>query len=218
LQKKEPEREGREQSGQGHPLGSISESRLRLIECIEQHDASLLGSISVYARRLGLDAGDDARGLAVDIWQETVVEALAHADRFTATRQPVAWLLGISLNVIRRKKVEQAKHGRREISLGRLRAQHPSPISELEFLDRLLPFSETASGPEQALESDEEVTALLSLVSPADQEVLRLAVLEDLERETLAQRLGIPVGTARMRLHRALHRLRVAWFEQQQSE
>jgi RNA polymerase sigma-70 factor, ECF subfamily len=201
-----------------YPARRETDSRLRLIECIEQHVESLLGSISLYARRMGLDAGADARGLAVDILQETVIEALEHADRFTATQQPLAWLRGIALNVIRRKKVEQAKHARRELSLSRLIAQQPSASSEQEVLDRLLPISETASDPGQALESEEEVAVILSLVSPADQEVVRLAVLEDYERETLAQRLGISAGTARMRLHRALRRLRSAWVKQQESE
>jgi RNA polymerase sigma factor (sigma-70 family) len=201
-----------------HSARRDTDSRLCLIECVEQHIESLLGSISLYARRMGLDGGADARGLAVEILQETVVEALDHAGSFTATRQPIAWLLGISVNVIRRKKVELAKHARREISLGRLAAQQPLPISEQDVLDRLMLISEPASDPGHALESDEEIAALLSLVSFADQEVIRLAVLEDLERETLAQRLGIPAGTARMRLHRALRRLRSAWFKQQETE
>jgi RNA polymerase sigma-70 factor (ECF subfamily) len=200
------------------PAPGDSDSKLRLIECIEQHVESLLGSISLYARRMGLDAGTDARGLAVDILQETVIEALDHADRFTATQSPLAWLRGIAVNVIRRKKVEQAKHARREISLSHLTAQQPSSGSEQDVLDRLMPISETASDPGLELESDEEVAGILSLVSPADQEVVRLAVLEDCERETLAQRLGISAGTARMRLHRALRRLRSAWVKQQEPE
>ena len=196
------------------PILASTESRLRLLECIEQNVESLLGSISLYARRMRLDGEADARGMAVEILQETVVEALDHADSFTATRQPVAWLLGIAVNVIRRKKVEQAKHARREISLVLLAAQQPGPTSEQDVLDRLLSITEIVSDPGQTLESDEEVAVILSLVSPADQEVLRLAVLEDLERETLAQHLGIPAGTARMRPHRALRRLRLAWFKQ----
>ena len=200
------------------PILASTESRLRLLECIEQNVESLLGSISLYVRRMGLDGGADARGLAVEILQETVVEALDHADSFTATRQPTAWLLGIAVNVIRRKRVEQAKHGRREISLGHLAEQYPQSDSEEDMLDRLTFISATESDAGQALESDEEVAEMLSLVSPADQEVLRLGVLEDIDRDMLAQRLGIAPGTARMRLHRALHRLRTAWFKQQEAE
>jgi RNA polymerase sigma factor (sigma-70 family) len=201
-----------------HAAGRETDSRLRLIECIEQHVESLLGSISLYARRMGLDAGSDARGMALDILQDTVIEALEHADRFTTTQQPLAWLRGIAVNVIKRKKVEQAKHARREISLGCLTAEQSSSGSEQDILDRLVPISETASDPGLALESDEEVAVILSLLSRADQEVVRMAVLEDCERETLAQRLGISAGTARMRLHRALRRLRSLWVKHQELE
>lgn len=197
------------------PLPASSENRLRLLECIEQNVETLLGSIKLYARRMGLISEADGRNLAIDILQETVVEALAHADSFTATRQPTAWLLGIALNVIRRKKVEQRKRAYREILLGHLAEQQPQSASEQDVIDRLVSLSETTSDPGQALESDEEVVAMLSLVSPADQEVLRLGVLDELDRETLAQRLGIAPGTARMRLHRALRRLRAAWLRQQ---
>lgn len=195
-----------------------TESRLRLLECIERNVEPLLGSITLYVRRMGLDEGTDARGIAVEILQETVVEALDHADSFTTTRQPMAWLLGIALNVIRRKKVEQAKRSRREVLLGSLAERQHPPISDQDALDQIIPLTEIASDPGQALESDEQVVVMLSLVSSGDQEVLRLAVLEGLERETLARRLGISAGTARMRLHRALGRLLSAWFEQQKAE
>lgn len=55
---------------------------------------------------------------------------------------------------------------------------------------------------------------LLSLVSEDDKLVLRLAFLEDFEREALARRLGVSTGAAGMRLHRALARLRSAVIEQ----
>lgn len=199
-----------------HPASRETDSRLALIECIEQHTESLLGTISLYARRAGLDADTDTYGLAVDILQETVIEALEHADRFTVTRQPLAWLRGIAVNVIWRKKVAQAKHARREISLSRLSTQQStSSDSEQDILDRLMASSETASDLGLALESKEEVAGILSLLSPGDQEIVRLAVIEGYERDRLAQRLGISVGTVRMRLHRALRRLQAAWVKQQ---
>jgi RNA polymerase sigma-70 factor (ECF subfamily) len=200
------------------PACRETESRRCLIACIELHVESLLGSIGLYTRRMGLDAGADARGLAVDILQETVSEALAHADRFTATRQSLAWLRGIAVNVIRRKKAEQAKYVRHEVSLSQLTTRQSLPGSEQDLLDTLMLSSATTADPGLTMESEEEVAIILSLVSPADQEVVRLAVLEDCEQETLARRLGISGGTARMRLHRALRRLRSAWVKHQKPE
>lgn len=74
----------------------------------------------------------------------------------------------------------------------------------------------TESGPEQLVESDEQVSALLSLVSEQDRQILQLAFLEDFDRESLAHRLGTSNGAARMRLHRALNNLRLAWNAQQE--
>lgn len=194
-----------------------SEGKSQLIECIEQNVETLLKNITLYIRRMGLETESEQRGISLEILQETVVIALAHADRFTTTRQPLAWLLGIAVNVIKRKKVELAKHGRREILLGSLVAQNPPLTSEEELLDQILSSSFTEPEPGQTLENEEGIEAILSLASPRDQQIVRLAVIEDLDGETLAQQLGISVGTARMRLSRALHRLRSALLKQQKN-
>ncbi|MHB8599508.1 MAG: RNA polymerase sigma factor [Ktedonobacteraceae bacterium] len=189
-----------------------SATKQQLLEFLSEHTAPLLGTLRTYVQRLGLVMGDEASVVALDVLQETVVEALSHADRFDATRQPMAWLLGIAVNVIKRKKVEQAKRVRRELLLGSLSARYPEVASESDMLDLLIPA--TVAGPEQAVEADERACEMLSLVSLDDQQVLRLAFLEDFEREALARRLGTTTGAAGMRIHRALARLRMALNEQ----
>jgi len=196
---------------------SSSGSKTQLLECIEQNVEILLININIYIRKVGLAVEGEQRAIALEILQETIVQALEHADRFVPTRQPLAWLLGISMNVIKRKKVEQAKHARREIFLGRLVVQHDGSASEEEILDRIFPPARE-SEPGQALESEEEVNAMLSLVSFRDQQMLRLAVIEELNGESLAQRLGISVEAARMRLSRSVHRLRLALLKQRKTE
>lgn len=162
---------------------------------------------------MGLATGDEVKSVAQEVVQEVVIEALERADRFDPTRQHRAWLLGISLNIIRRKKAAETKRQQRELSLGHLSTMHSQPISENELLDQLL--SSAQIEPEQMVEADEQADALLSLVSLDDQRILRLAFLEDFERDALARRLGVTSGTARVRLHRALSRLRAAWTAQQ---
>jgi RNA polymerase sigma factor (sigma-70 family) len=193
------------------------ETKRLLLECIQDNMAALLGSISLYVRRMGLvglGTGADAQTVALEVLQEVVVEALEHADRFSPERQPLAWLLGIAVNVIRRKKVEMAKRERREVLFGRLFARQHDEFNESELLDWI--GSPAIDGPEQAFETDEQVRALLSLVSIEDQQVLRLALLEGFKRDALAKQLGISAGAARMKLHRALSRLRTAWFAEQE--
>jgi len=196
---------------------SSSGNKTQLLGCIEQNVEILLININIYIRKVGMVVEGEQRTIALEILQETIVQALEHADRFVPTRQPLAWLLGISMNLIKRKKVEQAKHARREIFLGRLVVQHDGSASEEEILDRIFPPARE-SEPEQALESEEEVNAMLSLVSFRDQQMLRLAVIEELNGESLAQRLGISVEAARMRLSRSVHRLRLALLKQRKTE
>ena len=194
-------------------LSNGSQKKQQLAEFIQGNTHVLLGTLHAYVQRFGLASGAAVQGVALDVLQETVVEALAHADRFVATGQPMAWLLGIAVNVIRRKKVEEARRYQRELLFHRLTERYPESTTETDLLDQLV--QHTYSGTEQVFEANEQAEALLALVSPEDQQLLRMAFLEDYERESLARRLGITPATARMRLHRALRRLRTAWNEQQ---
>jgi RNA polymerase sigma factor (sigma-70 family) len=185
-----------------------------LLTFISDHSIPLYGTIRSYVVRLGLVSGTDVQGVALEVMQEVVVEALSHTSSFDSERQPMAWLLGIAINVIKERKSKEARRYQREVPLGNLSLLHPESESESELLDSI--SHSTESGPEQLVESDEQVTALLSLVSEKDQQILRLAFLEDCDRESLASRLGTSNGAARMRLHRALNNLRLAWNVQQE--
>jgi len=187
--------------------------RHQLIDFIADNTGPLLGTVRSYVQRMGLARGNEVANVAVEVLQEVVIEALDHVERFDPTRQAMAWLLGIALNVIKRKKVEAAKRQQRELSAATLRANSSEPLSEDELFDRLT--ARTTAGPEQELEAQEQATMMLSLVSPEDRQVLRLAFLLEFEREALAKELGITPVAARVRLHRALGRLRSAWHELQ---
>ncbi len=192
----------------------LAANRYRLLVFIADHTTPLYGTIRSYVARLGLAPGIDIASVALEVMQEMVVEALGHASSFDSARQPMAWLLGIALNVMRRRRSQEARRYRREISLGRLSLLHPELESESELLETIHHAAE--SGPEELVEHNEQARALLSLVPEKDQEILRLAILEDFDREALASRLGTTNGAARMRLHRALDHLRLAWKEHQE--
>lgn len=205
-----------------------------LIEFLQTQAGTLLDVIRSYTLRMGLVANGsgyaDARAVALDVMQEVAVEALSHVDRFSPGRQPMAWLLGIALNVIRRRKASSALLFRREIPLESLLGEteevgaaegfpSQSLLGETERMEWASHATESA--PEQALEvseANQSALALLALVPEEDQQVLRLALLDDLNRHELAQALGVADGAARMRLSRALGRLRAAWFAQHHHE
>ena len=184
----------------------------KIIECITDNVASLLGILRSYVKRMGLASGEEVPAAAVEVLQEVVLEALDHADRFNPTGQPMAWLLGIAINVIKRKKAELVKRSQRELSMSDLSLKQEEGLSESELFDQLM--ANSSAGPEQEIAANEQAELLLSLVSPEDQHVLMLAFLQGFEREALAQKLGISTGATRVRLHRALKRLRLAWSDQ----
>ncbi len=182
-----------------------------IIECIAGNATSLLGIIRSYVIRMGLARGEDVTPVALEILQQVVLEALDHADRFNPSGQSMAWLLGIAINIIKQNKAERIKRSQRELPISDLSVIQEEQLSESDLFDQLLTTS--YAGPEQEIAANEQAGLLLSLVSPEDQRILMLAFLDGFEREALAQKLGISPGAARVRLHRALKRLRSAWSE-----
>lgn len=199
---------------QGNEQTDFAREQNRLREFLQKNSASLLGILRIYVQRMGLARGSQVPEMALEIFQETAGEALAHADRFAGNEQPMPLMLGIAANMIRRRKVEQAKRYQREELLSDIARRNPNLAEEDTLLDTLMP--PVTRGPAQIVESNEQAMALLALVSPEDQRILRLAVLDGHQHTSLAQELSTTPGTARMRLHRALSRLRTAWKTQQE--
>lgn len=59
-----------------------------------------------------------------------------------------------------------------------------------------------------------DLKAALSALSEPDRRLLEMRYEEDLTQATIAQRLGIPEGTVKVRLHRARNKLRKAYVPQ----
>jgi len=80
----------------------------------------------------------------------------------------------------------------------------PDPVAELETREgvedeRVLATVERA-----------DLHAALNDLDERDRQLLRLRYNEDLTQEAIARRLGIPIGTVKVRLHRVRHKLRRA--------
>lgn len=187
---------------------SALDNRALLRTFVEEQTDSLLGTLRAYVVRAGLAGEQGANLAAVELLNEVVVEALAHADRFRPSGSPMAWLLGIAANLIRRQQAQRATRARREPLVGDLLPAGQQAISEEDLFDRLASLAAPAAGSE--LEAEQEVAALLARVSDDDRQVLRQAVLRGLSGRELALALGTTPGAARVRLHRALNRLRAA--------
>lgn len=188
--------------------GDAEAKRACLQSFFQENAAQLTGILCAYIVRMGPASPEFVQALAAETFQDAVLEALLHAERFDASMQPRAWFLGIATNVLKRKRAGAARRYRFEVLTSEL-ASTRAASCESDLLDQLVP--RFTPNPEQELESREQVYELLALVSAADAEVLTLALLYDLDSSALARYLGISVSAARVRLHRAQRRLRAAW-------
>jgi len=180
-------------------------NRARLQHTLETEGDSVLKTIHFYVLRAGLASGSEVAAVAGELFNEVAVEAFKSVGRLKPEYSPKQWLLGIATNLIKRRQAEAAKRNRREPLMRDLFPQMEETLSDDELFDLLPVASDGALGD---LEAMERLNSMLSGLSKSDADLLRLAVLHDLNGEELAQELGISPGTARVRLHRALNRLR----------
>lgn len=126
--------------------------------------------------------------------EEAVQEALARAwrrrDACRTLDQPLPWVLEITRNEARRL------YGQRAIRLRREQSEEV-PL-ERQAEDAQLAGVALRVSLERALHSLDEV----------DRSVVRLRYHQDLTQLEVAQRLGMPEGTVKVRLHRARRTLR----------
>lgn len=187
----------------------MDQPKSRLRQFIAGDSESLLGTLRHYLFRAGLSGrGQSLEAAARELLQEVVVQALQHESRFQPTREPRAWLLGIAANLIKRRQREMFLREKREPLVRDLHASIEGSLSDDELFDWMLSLTEQR--PSEVLIQDGEVETLLAQVGPDDARILRLAILNGLDGDRLSQALGISPGAARVRLHRALNRLRVA--------
>lgn len=183
-----------------------------LLEFIAAETEALLRTLRMYVVRAGLAQGQGADAAAGELLGELTVQAAASAERFRPDARPMPWLLGIAANLIKRQQVERAKRAAREPLVADLARGGDEGLSEAELFDRLGVMA--AGHPGAQLEAADAVAEILERISSDDARVIRLAVLHDLNGEELGRVFDITPGAARVRLHRALNRLRAAWPRQ----
>lgn len=189
------------------------ERRRRLLEeAVEGHERELLAGIRAYVWRFRLAQNRaSVESLVEEVWHDTVVAALKSLEGYDDERPPIPWLLGIALNLVRRRLRGDVQRNLVYPISSRMprlsAAARNSEPSEEPDLDPAAEFEEDALL--ERLATDE----LLSLVGENDRQVLRLAYVEGLGGRELAARLGISEGAAHTRLSRARTRLRKAYYE-----
>ncbi len=192
-----------------------SRARAHLQRFLQENAASLQGIICGYVAKMGLATGGNIEAVAAEVFQDAALETLAKAERFNPEMQPRPWFLAIAANVLKRHRASYARRYKFEVLVGKL-AERPEQENEQDILDQIMAWGEGAPGPEQALVSRESVRELLALVTSEDARLLNMALLQGWDASALARLLGITPGAARVRIHRALSRLRAAWRTSEQ--
>jgi RNA polymerase sigma-70 factor (ECF subfamily) len=141
---------------------------------------------------LRLTAGD--RQWAEDVVQETMIRAWRSADRLDSEASSLMpWLATVARRIViddrRRKDARPCETGE-------------GPLENLQIPDDVEGLLRTVV-----------VSEALNALTPAHREILNETVLRDRTVNEAAQKLGIPVGTAKSRVYYALRALRVALEE-----
>lgn len=191
------------------PDDALIEKQHQLSRFIAEQADEILPTLRFYVVRAGLAQGARAMQLALELLDELTVAALEGAARFQAERGARPWLLGIAANLIRRKQAALARLEQREPLAADLVVDADGVLDEGAFFDRLT--AQDGDDPERSFLADEALQRHLQRLSPGDRQVLRLAVVAGFNGSDLAAALGVSPGAARVRLHRALIRLRQAW-------
>ena len=148
-------------------------------------------------------------------FQDAVLETLAHAERFNPEMQARPWFLAIAANILKRHRNDFLKRYRFEVLTSDLMRQIAWE-SEGNVLDQMMGMGSNSDDPEQVLVTNEGLRELLALVTPKDAQLLHMALIQGWDAKALAELMGVTPGTVRVRVHRALNRLRVAWRQSQQ--
>lgn len=185
---------------------------LPLGEQLKTAAARLVPLIRARVLAAGLSRGADPGDLARDVFQQAALEALRCQDRLEPGSDPVFWLFGIAMNLLRRRAEEQ----------GRAARVLPWPddgdddAGEVAALQHLRERLSVAARSEELTEAQQQVARLLRRIPEAHAEVLRLFYLEhDEDYDAVAAALGLRPATVRVRCFRALRAARALLGEEQ---
>jgi RNA polymerase sigma factor (sigma-70 family) len=180
-------------SVEGRPLEDAE-----LIERARRGDTGSYGELvrryqDVAIRTAYVVAGDAAD--AEEAAQEAFVKAYRALDRFRGEAPFRPWLLAIVANEARNRR----------------RAAGRQAALAMRAAERDRPSGDAAPSPEEAVLGTEERERLLAAVNAmaeSDRIVIAYRFFLDLSERETAQALGVPAGTVKSRLSRALRRLR----------
>jgi len=147
-----------------------------------------------YIRRMVGSASD-----AEDLFQETFIRVYTHLDRFRMTARFRPWVYKIATNICKDHLRYRSRH--QHVSLEAEIGSHDRPETLLDRLEAPTPNpSEVAS----ATETAELLEAAIGRLPAKHRAVFLMAKYEGMPYDEIARTLGIPVGTVKSRMNKAV--------------
>lgn len=179
----------------------------RAIQRLKQDD---LGGLEALVRRYQVEAVRTAyaivreQALAEDVAQAAFVRLAERIHRYDDHRPFAPWFF---------------RTVARDALLALRQEAHTVPLDVGEpgdsgWVERVAADAPSPEALLERAETDDALWAALGALSPQQRAVIVLRYYSDLKHAEIAQRLNLPPGTVRWRLHSALRRLR-GWFRQQ---
>ena len=159
----------------------VAEDRGAIAELYDRHGVAVFAFLLKTLRD---------RPAAEDVQQQVFLEAWQRAPAYDPARGGLlTWLMMIA----------------RSRAIDHLRRRVPEPAGALAELAG--PGEESVDEVERLVERY-RVASLLSQLHPEEARILRMRFYDDLSQTEIAARTGIPLGTVKMRMARALERMR----------
>ncbi len=123
-----------------------------------------------------------------DVFQETWIRVVRSAHRYDPEQRFSAWLFAIAWNLVKDRWSRRVTHA--DVDLSAMASPDRSPEERAVMEDRA-----------------ERVRNLVARLPERLAQAILLRYFEELSEKDVAERLGIPVGTVKSRLHHGLKRL-----------
>jgi RNA polymerase sigma-70 factor (ECF subfamily) len=167
---------------------------------------ALLGLVEAYSPRVFglLYRLTGSRDTAEELLQETFLRLVRNIDRYVHDGKFESWLFRIAANLAR-------DHGRRSGRRGRTASlDDPGRNGDLRANGRLVVPEADPGARLLEKEAGERLAACIASLSDIEREIILLRHYSELSFREIADLLGVPLGTALARAHRALGRLKAA--------
>jgi RNA polymerase sigma-70 factor, ECF subfamily len=170
---------------------SLDDKVRQALECPSLQSALFAHAMAKLGKSLKGQPRSTREESARDACQQAVVIALKKRSQFDGVRNVSAWVHGILDNVVRDSVRKLCKQP----------AQAPDDPESWEKLATSLDANE------QPVERS-DLAPILAALTADEREMIEMRYLQQLGHDAIARRFGISVGCARVRLSRALNRLR----------